>query len=312
MSGASRRSTIARGRGSQPLYDDSNDSPDFLRNRIRHQLIPVLESYNPKFREAAWRTAQSLMADHEILAGAVEAAWGRVVVNELEGLIVFELSMLAGFPPGLQRYLFRRAVERIQPEADVTYAMLERAVSFLGQAKGGGPLPLGSGVRLLKEANQVFVAGEAAVLPFERWPQMPAGLDVIPLSLPVQVELPGGWLFGGEFWHIPALAREQMQNNEDPFQVWLDAEALQGELSLRIRHDGDRFEPLGMDGHTQKLSDFFTNVKLPQRVRERWPLLCSGEEIAWIPGYQPAHLFRLTRSLAAHRLFFAASPSDGK
>ncbi len=168
------------GQGLEPLYDDSNDSPDFLRNRIRHQLIPVLESYNPKFREAAWRTSQSLMADHEILAGAVEAAWGRVVVNEVEGLITFELSMLAGFAPGLQRYLFRRAVERIRPEADVTYDLLERAVSFLGQAKGGGPLPLGSGVRLLKEANQVFVAGEAAVLPFERWPQMPAELGCDP------------------------------------------------------------------------------------------------------------------------------------
>jgi tRNA(Ile)-lysidine synthase len=121
------------------------------------------------------------------------------------------------------------------------------------------------------------------------------------------MELPGGWIFTCEPWNIPALARERMQNNEDPFQVWLDAEALQGDLSLSIRHDGDRFEPLGMDGHTQKLSDFFTNVKLPQRVRERWPLLCAGRVIAWIPGYQPSHAFRLTKA-SRQIIYFSLHP----
>ena len=56
------------------------------------------------------------------------------------------------------------------------------------------------------------------------------------------------------------------------------------------------FEPFGMDGHEMKLSDFFINVKLPQRARDRWPLLCMGEKVVWVPGYRPAYPFRLTEN----------------
>jgi tRNA(Ile)-lysidine synthase len=72
--------------------------------------------------------------------------------------------------------------------------------------------------------------------------------------------------------------------------------SLPAALELRIRSAGDRFEPLGMDGHSQKLSDFLVNEKMPQRARERWPLLCSGDTVVWVPGYRPAHPYRLTAS----------------
>jgi tRNA(Ile)-lysidine synthase len=300
------------GQGLRPHYDPSNDSLNFLRNRIRHLLIPSLETYNPKFREAVWRTSQSLAADHAILADAVDAAWMRAVVSESTGLVIFDSTTLAGFAPGLQRYLFRRAMERISPASDITSATLERVTAFLAGPKRNSPLLLNGGIRLLREADQVFVAGESAVLPFERWPQLSAGADSFPLNPPCQVDLPGGWRFTCEPWNIPALAREQMQENEDPFQVWLDADGLQGDLSLRIRREGDRFEPLGMDGHSQKVSDFFTNVKLPARARERWPLLCVGETIAWIPGYQPAHAYRLKKSSRRILYFTLTSPKKKK
>jgi len=300
------------GQGLRPHYDPSNDSLNFLRNRIRHLLIPTLETYNPKFREAVWRTAQSLTADHAILVDSVDAAWTRSVVSESAGLVIFDSTTLTGFAPGLQRYLFRRAMERINPASDITYAALERVTAFLAGPRRNSPLLFTGGIRLLREADQVFVAGESATLPFERWPQLSVGADLVPLNPPCQIELPGGWRFTCEKWNIPALAREQMQANEDPFQVWLDAEGLQGGLSLRIRKEGDRFEPLGMDGHSQKVSDFFTNVKLPQRARERWPLLSVGEAIAWIPGFQPAHTYRLLKTSRRILYFNLTSPKKKK
>jgi tRNA(Ile)-lysidine synthase len=89
------------------------------------------------------------------------------------------------------------------------------------------------------------------------------------------------------------LAKEQAEENEDPFQVWLDARDLPDSFILRVRHHGDHFSPLGMDGHSQKLSDFFVNEKLPQRARDHWPLLCVDDEIIWVPGFRPAHRHRL-------------------
>lgn len=300
------------GQGLRPHHDPSNDSMNFLRNRIRHLLIPNLETYNPKFREAAWRTAQLLAADHATVMEAADAAWKRVVVNESTGLTIFDAPALLGLSLGLQRNLLRRSLERIGPLDDATYQTLERATAFLTDSKRPAQLALGGGIRLMREAGQFIVAGSEAVLPFERWPQLPAEAESIPLELPCQVELSGGWKFTGEKWNIPALAWEQMQLNEDPFQVWLDAERLKENLCLRVRRDGDRFEPLGMGGHSQKLSDLFTNEKLPQRARDRWPLLCAGETIAWVPGYQPADPFRLTKASRQILYFTLVAPGKKK
>jgi tRNA(Ile)-lysidine synthase len=73
-------------------------------------------------------------------------------------------------------------------------------------------------------------------------------------------------------------------------------------LILRSRRRGDHFAPFGMDGHSQKLSDFFVNEKVPQRARDRWPLLCAGDEIVWVPGYRFAHPYRLTD--ATRKIFY--------
>jgi tRNA(Ile)-lysidine synthase len=111
-------------------------------------------------------------------------------------------------------------------------------------------------------------------------------------------------------WRLSALAREQAEHNEDPFQVWLDAEQLPRPLELRMRSAGDRFNPLGMQGHSQKLSDFLVNEKMPRRARDRWPLLCSGETVVWIPGHRPAHPYRLTPATRDIAYFSLSKPPE--
>jgi tRNA(Ile)-lysidine synthase len=149
---------------------------------------------------------------------------------------------------------------------------------------------------MLREGALVYVAKGTMTLPIERWPQMPAESNTIPLKIPCQISLPGGWRLNCERWNIASLAMEQAQANDDPFQAWVDAHGIADALELRVRQGGDRFQPLGMDGHETKISDFFINVKLPQRARERWPLLCMGDRVVWVPGYRPAHPFRLTET----------------
>jgi tRNA(Ile)-lysidine synthase len=146
-------------------------------------------------------------------------------------------------------------------------------------------------------------------LPFNLWPQL-TGTDALPVSVPGQVALAGGWKLNCERWRIPALAREQAERNEDQFQVWLDAENLPASFELRTRRQGDHFSPLGLGGHTQKLSDFFVNEKIPQRAREHWPLLCAGNEILWVPGYRSAHPYRLTAASRNVIYFSVAHPPD--
>src|SRR5215208_7684547 len=93
--------------GFRPRHDPSNASLDFFRNRLRHLLIPTLESYNPRFREVIWRTSRSLTGDYEVLAEVVEAAWKRCVEEETEEFVAFDESVLTQQPLGLQRNLIR-------------------------------------------------------------------------------------------------------------------------------------------------------------------------------------------------------------
>lgn len=279
--------------GMRPHYDSSNDSLNFQRNRIRHLLIPSLESYNPKFRDAVLRMSQSLKGDYSFVMETLEKAWHDTVVKLDENIVAFKADLLAQHSLGLQRNLVKHAMQSLRPGIDVTYSVLERAVKMIGSEDNSLRVDLKAGLRMFREDNSIYICTLDAELPFNLWPQMLES-EAVSVSIPGQVALAGGWKLNCERWRLPALAREQADRNDDQFQVWLDAENLPDALKLRIRHAGDHFVPLGMDGHSQKLSDFFVNEKIPQRAREHWPLLCNGDEIVWVPGYRPAHPYRLT------------------
>jgi tRNA(Ile)-lysidine synthase len=295
--------------GLRPHYDSSNDSLNFQRNRIRHLLIPNLESYNPKFRDAVLRMSQSLKGDFAFVMETLEAAWQETVTAMEEEVITFDSYLLSQRSLGLQRNLIKHAMQTLHPDIEVNFSALERATNLIKDSAHSSVVDLKGGLRMLREANHVYICTLNAKLPFTLWPQMP-GTAPVPVSIPGQIALAGGWKLICERWHIPALVREQAGRNEDQFQVWLDAEKFPELLELRVRRQGDHFAPLGLDGHSQKLSDFFVNEKMPHRAREHWPLLCAGDEIIWVPGYRPAHPYRLTSSTKNVVYFSISSPPE--
>src|ERR1044071_5823564 len=99
--------------GFRPRHDPSNASLDFFRNRLRHLLIPTLESYNPRFREVVWRTSRSLAGDYEILSEVLDEAWKHCIMEESLEYVAFDQPALLQQPLGLQRNLVRRAMEHL-------------------------------------------------------------------------------------------------------------------------------------------------------------------------------------------------------
>lgn len=279
--------------GLRPHYDSSNDSLNFQRNRIRHLLIPSLETYNPKFREAILRMSQSLKGDYAFVMETLENAWRETVIESDEEIVTFDADRLSQQSLGLQRNLVKHALQTLRPGIDITFSILGRAVNLVNSAARSSRVDLKAGLTMFRESNRIYICTSDAELPFNLWPQMPTGETSLKVTIPQQIVLAGGWKLTCERWHLPALAKEQAERNEDQFQAWLDADDLPEQLELRVRRQGDHFSPLGMDGHSQKLSDFFVNEKVPQRARENWPLLCAGDEIVWVPGYRPAHRHRL-------------------
>lgn len=281
--------------GWHPNYDSSNDSLEFKRNQIRHLLIPELESYNPRFRESLLRMSDAIEFDYKILKEIVDKAWLDAVVDLSPEVVTFDSSSLSGGSIGLQRNLIRRAVQILQPEADVNFAAIERACKSINSGGLPARVDLKSGLYMAREGDRTYVCTSNANLPITLWPQLTRA-DTLPVTVPVEMELEGQWRFSSQRLPADSFEGNRVEQNADRFQAWLDADTLPESLELRVRQPGDRFQPLGLDGHTQKISDFMVNEKMPQRARDRWPLLCSGEMVIWVPGYRPAYSYRLTES----------------
>jgi tRNA(Ile)-lysidine synthase len=279
----------------EPHFDQSNLDPAYFRNRLRHVLIPVLEGYNPRFKEALLRTAQSLQSDHAALQELLESAWQGVILSSTETLVEFNRPGLAALPRGLRRNLIRKAGELLRPESrDFGFDALERAASF-AESPTGQQVAFASGLYLFSEQDGIFLAASEADLPLAQWPQVKQ-LIVILYSLFAngdrQIELGNGWILTVE--EMPRNA-ETWRLNDDNWSAWLDAERLPaGEFVIRPRQPGDTFAPLGMGGQTVKVRDVYINQKIPRRARPHWPLVCVGGQVVWVAGYRIAQPFRVT------------------
>ena len=289
-----REETLAccKATGLQPVLDPSNDSPKFTRNRMRNELIPALAAFNPGFKQVVWRSVQSLQLDHELIQEMLGTAWDACIREQQPGLIGFDLAELRNLPPALQRGLLKMAAERLRPGRDTSFAALERAAALI-RSGPQAQADMGGAMIALREGALLFILGPGGELPADAWPQMPQGTESLPLTIPGKVQLPDGWVLTCEEQTLSSSAREQAAHNEDLFQAWLDAGTLPGPLVLRARRAGDRFQPLGMQAGSQMISDLMINEKMPVRARNRWPLVCSGDAIIWVPGYRLAEPQRL-------------------
>jgi tRNA(Ile)-lysidine synthase len=88
---------------------------------------------------------------------------------------------------------------------------------------------------------------------------------------------------------------ERIDFKNSNYVKYFDAEKVNLEITLRTRKDGDRFTPFGMMGN-KKLKHLFIDLKVPQEERDKIPLVCFGDEIAWIVGYRISDKFKIGKS----------------
>jgi tRNA(Ile)-lysidine synthase len=276
-----------------PVQDQSNQDITYHRNRLRNELIPYLEKYNPQFRKMLWRTAQTLAGDDEIIKQALVLAWKECFLNEGHGYVAFRRSALVQQVRGMQRRLVRKGIDWVQPGLqDIEFEIVERAVEFIANPSRTGTLSLVGTLYLLLEGDRIWLFDWNARLPVYEWPQVPdhAGIN---LDIPGEVCLPHGWCLKAELVERASLPLSY-NANQDAFQAWISFDGIHSPLLIRARHPGDRFQPLGMAVNTVKLSDLMINAKLPRRARFAWPLVCSRDAIIWVPGINISNRVRIT------------------
>jgi len=135
-----------------PRLDETNETADYLRNRVRRELLPLLEQYNPGIRAVLARLADTAAADLEIIEYAAEQALSQTLWRAAPRdpqRLTFDRRAWQALPAGLQRATLRRAVQRLCGDlTDLKLAAIEEARDVLNSDAHAGVIALRSDARI--------------------------------------------------------------------------------------------------------------------------------------------------------------------
>ena len=293
--------------GLEPRFDRSNLDTTYFRNWLRHSVIPLLEQHNPNLRQVLGRSARVIAGDYALLRSLLEETWPQVIREECvppvgaspdeeaAGRITLGLEAWRALPVALQRSTLREAVQRLRRTLrDIGFVHVEDAARVAREGTTGDRATLPRGLMLTVGYQRLTIAAADAAPLLPDWPLLSPDAEPIPVHVPGQTLLPGsGWLL-----HAEVLAHRELppawQANPDPWRAFLDLNAIGPGPWLRARLPGDRLQPLGMGGHSVKLSDLLTNLKVPAETRDRLPLLAAPWGLAWVCGQRLDRRARVT------------------
>lgn len=268
-----------------PRFDRSNLDTTYFRNRLRHEIIPMLETINPNLRSMLRHTASVVAADYEVISAQVDAAWQAIVLEETEQHVRIDLAHWRNLPIALQRGTLRRAAFRLRASLrDVSYQPVEAAVEVARSGPTGAQsaLPGGLVMRIDYGSLTVVTSGQA---PLPDWPLLPPGTEMA-IDTPGEVKLPASeWRFSLSSLDAPRSGQAWDALLADPWTAPLALETVDAPIVIRTRLPGDRFRPQGAGG-TQKIAEFMIDAKIPAPCRNLLPLLVVGDQIAWACGWR--------------------------
>jgi len=279
-----------------PRIDTSNLSLSPLRNRIRQQLLPLLQSYNPQVAEALLRTARIAADDLTFLDKEIARLWGEIA-QEQENTIIFDKERFCQLPPVLQRHLLRNSIEKLLGNLkDIETRHIEEIVTALNKP-AGKRISLPEGLIFAIEYDRYLLGPDPAALsPF------PVLETEFALKMPGKTLLPGWQVVAtvidlkgepqrGEapLTHLPPpFPRERDKGGglpDNSLTAYFNLDKVGSQLMVRTRQPGDRFQPLGMS-QPKKLNEFMIDSKIPRSWRRRIPIVCSPQHILWVVGWR--------------------------
>jgi tRNA(Ile)-lysidine synthase len=258
--------------------DLSNRDVAFLRNRVRHELLPVLEQrFNPSVRDALRRTADILGEENQwmnLLAGDIlQRAAGP------DGSL--SVAALRGQPAAACRRVFRLwLVAAGYPAEHLNFDLMSRADRLIRGRRGSGQLSLPAGFVVRRQYDRLAVEKRRRAARAR--------------AFRLRVKVPGETLAAEHGFCIhtsiaPGIVKDPCHGpGALPARASLRLSAV-GRKAVFVRNwrPGDRMSPFGMPG-TKKLQDIFVDAKIPAQLRNEVPIVACGDEVIWIPGYRIA------------------------
>lgn len=280
------------------VTDSSNLDPNFLRNRIRNHLIPVLQSaYNPGIIQTLNRFGEIFRSEQEWLRNLLGPVFESVVMHAEKDSARLSLKGLRGLHEAARRRVIRKAIAAVKGDLRrISFAHVASATRLVRADCEGRSLDFPDRIRIQKIGDALVITKEETALrridPRACRPQ--------PGALRYHIGEPGD---APETLHIEkaglrlrltVMAAENLPELHKTGQrvAFFDMNKLQFPLVLRNFQPGDRFTPLGVRG-SQKVKKFFIDHKVPADQRHRCSILLSGDTIAWVVGHRIGEQFRI-------------------
>jgi len=261
--------------------DSTNSEDVYFRNRIRHRMIPELENGGNKravehiaglasdLQEADWyfaREAKRLLEEARGQEDAEQSTRMKIYNQLTPPSVQISCELLRTQPRILASYLIRRVLEELNIGLrNISRNHIEQILE-LAERSGGKEIMLPDGIKVYLEYDRLVFEKQKAKAEETR--------------------------FSVVFRIILADFTKKVPQN--CCINWFDYDKIDRSIQLRQRLPGDRI-CVKAGGKSKKLKDYLIDARMPQRVRDSWPLLAAGSRILWIPGYRMDEDLKISR-----------------
>jgi tRNA(Ile)-lysidine synthase len=249
--------------------DRTNLDPAYLRNWIRLDLLPLVERRTGPGTARRLSQLAELCRDEDAVLDDLARRRYRAM---LEAVKPFRRALLDQ-PRGLQRRILRLWIEHVRGHLrGVDFVHIEEILRLIVDGTPQARVSLPGGWEFVREYDDLRL--------IKRFRSSPRVCYNYPLEIGRVLTIPEADLQMYSELGPPGSHRLP----EDPMDAVFDAATVGKSLAVRNFRAGDRFKPVGMDGH-KKVKDLFIEKRVPLSIRAGWPLVTSGDEIVWIPRY---------------------------
>ncbi len=269
--------------------DSSNNNTKYIRNKVRKELIPSLETYNPAIKKCLNEMSGILEEDDSFLSQMTRDIFNQKFrfKDGEEKQVVWDIENFLSYPIALRRRLVRETFYKITGEMQgITAFHVAQALNLFDTPKAGKALNISRDVTVTcsyKSVSFKQVFDRSAISHIDR--------GVTSILIPGITELKEG--------HIQVQTqiienKIEVSSLNPELEAFLDLEKTGSTLNVRFFRAGDRFCPLGMSG-SKKLKSYFIDKKVPHKTRSRIPILTNDkDDIIWVYGQRIANFCRVT------------------
>ena len=259
--------------------DSTNQSPDYTRNRIRSQVLPLLKTaVNEQAEEHILQAGQIIGQADAYLRQQAEEIWQEAVCGREEDLAAIPLTAFARQPEILKTYLIRHMLDQLHPGwKDISSRHFTAIAELAGKPVGSRlDLPGGLMARTGYETLEIVRKMERGVSV-----KTESGADGEIHGRQTVPEL-----------HMTVFSRQKDQEiPKNQYTKWFDYDKIKGTLSVRTRRTGDYL--ILPSGGSKTIARYMIDEKIPKEKREKILLLAEGSHVLWVVGFRISEYYKI-------------------